>query len=85
MANDRPPPMTRERSRADLGRPFRRQLRVTGCREDGLPATDGQPLTADAPLQRGEMAKSAMQTFRRLAWATANSAASLIRTPQCPL
>ena len=30
-----------------------------GCREDGLPATDGLPLTADAPLQRGEMAKSA--------------------------
>ena len=38
----------------------KRPLRVTGCREDGLPATDGLPLTADAPLQRGEMAKSAM-------------------------
>ena len=42
----------------------RRQLAgpewVTGCREDGLPATDGLPLTADAPLQRGEMAKSAI-------------------------
>jgi hypothetical protein len=35
------------------------QFWVTGCREDGLPATDGLPLTADAPLQRGEMAKSA--------------------------
>ena len=33
-------------------------LWVTGCRDDGLPATDGLPLTADALLQRGETAKS---------------------------
>ena len=36
------------------------RLGVTGCREDGLPATDGLPLTADAPLQHSEMAKSAI-------------------------
>ncbi|MGA7451075.1 MAG: hypothetical protein WBW73_07285, partial [Rhodoplanes sp.] len=34
------------------------RLWVTGCRDDGLPATDGLPLTADALLQRGETAKS---------------------------
>ena len=32
---------------------------IDGC-DDGLCATDGMPLTADAPLQRGELAKSAM-------------------------
>ena len=31
---------------------------IDGC-DDGLCATDGMPLTADAPLQRGELAKSA--------------------------
>jgi hypothetical protein len=32
---------------------------IDGC-DDGLCATDGMPLTADAPLQRGELAKSAI-------------------------
>ena len=34
------------------------QLGVTCSRADGIPATDGMPLTADAPLQRSELAKS---------------------------
>ena len=35
------------------------RLGVTGGCEDRLSATDGLPPAADAPLQRGEMAKSA--------------------------
>ena len=33
---------------------------VTGCRDDASRATDGLPLAADAPLQRSELAKSAI-------------------------
>jgi len=45
-------------ARRDLGPPGLRQRVIDGC-DDGLCATDGMPLTADAPLQRGELAKSA--------------------------
>ena len=37
---------------------------IDGC-DDGLCATDGMPLTADAPLQRGELAKSAISGLPR--------------------
>ena len=37
---------------------------IDGC-DDGLCATDGMPLTADAPLQRGELAKSANRVGSR--------------------
>ena len=35
-------------------------LWVTGCRDDASRATDGLPSAADAPLQRSELAKSAI-------------------------
>ena len=51
------------------GSNLRGPVGVTGCREDGLPATDGLPLTADASLQRSELEKSAMRGHMRLTYA----------------
>ena len=55
MANRRPCDATRTVRRKKL----MSGLGFTGCCADGLSATDGLPLTADAPLQRSELAKSA--------------------------
>ena len=52
-----------------------------GCREDGLPATDGLPLTADAPLQRGEMAKSATSKLAQALLFLAGYRVNRLRSP----